>query len=327
MHSRLLAAAGVALAALAAAATAGASADGVAAQTCVPKNNVEAILDDSGSMLFTDSDRLRVRAMELFIDNQANDKRTLGAIEFGTDAQRLFAPATIGPNRASMKSAIDSAIQANNDLTDYNDAFSVAGTENPGATARIFLTDGGHSTEPPAPYADGHRGGPPVYVIGLNVIGEGDALLDRIANETGGLYKRVDSASELQPAMLDVNAAISCLSTPVRFRDTFTRAGQSQSRSVRLPAGVRAVTGALSWADSEDRFDITGIRVIRKGKVVARGSKVRKLRVTKRRGATFVTVRISRLVRGRLAFKLKATRLSSGGSVQLTTQIVRSRRR
>jgi hypothetical protein len=55
---------------------------------------------------------------------------------------------------------------------------------------------------------------------------------------------------------------------------------------------------------------------------------VRRLRVTKRRGATFVTVKVSRLVRGRLSFKLRARRIATpGASVELTTQLVRSRRR
>jgi hypothetical protein len=325
MRSRSLAAAGVALAALAAAATAGASADGTAAQSCAPKNNVEAIVDDSGSMLLTDGDGLRVRAMELFIDNPANDRRTLGAIEFGTDAQPLFAPAPISQGRASMKAAVGTAVIGDNGLTDYNDAFSVAGTQNPGATARIFLTDGQHSTGDGTPYANGHRGGPPVYVIGLGILGDADAVLRQIASETGGLYRQIDSASQLQSAMFDLNAAISCLSTPITRTNTFTSAGQTQRGSVRLPAGVRSINTALSWDDSGDAFDIVGIRVVRKGKTVARASRVRKLRVTKRRGATFVTAKISRLVRGRLVFRLKATRLSSGGNVQLTTQIVRSR--
>jgi hypothetical protein len=35
-------------------------------------------------MSFTDPNLLRVRAMELLIDNQGNERRTLGAIEFGT---------------------------------------------------------------------------------------------------------------------------------------------------------------------------------------------------------------------------------------------------
>lgn len=327
MGSRSLAAASVGLVALVAATTtAGASTNGVAAQGCTPKQNVEAIIDDSGSMLITDSSLLRVRAMELFIDNPANDRRTLGALEFGTNAEPLFAPALISQNRASMKSALSTAISADNGLTDYNDAFSFAGTQNPNATARIFLTDGAHNNEDSSPYANGHRGGPPVYVIGLGVVGDGDAVLQQIASETGGLYRRADTSSQLQSAMFDLNAAISCLATPITLKNTFTRVGQTATRSVRLPAGVRSVNTALSWDDPANAFDVVGIRVVRKGKTVARPAAIRKLRVTKRRGSTFVTAKISRLVRGKLVFKLKATRLGTGGSsVQLTTQVVRSR--
>jgi hypothetical protein len=324
---RLLAAAGIGLASLAVAATAGASSERAVASACTPKQNVEAIIDDSGSMSITDSDRLRVRAMELFIDNPANDKRTLGALEFGTDAQQLFAPAAISANRAAMKAAIDTNVNADNGLTDYNDAFAAAGAQNPNATARIFLTDGGHNNEDQSPYNNSHRGGPPVYVIGLGVFGDSGNVLKQIASETNGLYRGVDSASELQSAMFDVNAAISCLATPITLKNTFTKTGQIKVRSVRLPSGVRSVNTALSWDDSNDVFDITGIHVVRKGKTVARASRVRRLKVTKRRGATNVTVKISRLVRGRLVFKLKAKHLSGGGSAQLTTQVVRSRRR
>jgi hypothetical protein len=330
MRTRSLALAGAALAALAlliAATTAGASSERAVAAACTPKQNVEAIIDDSGSMSVTDSDRLRVRAMELFIDNPANDKRTLGALEFGTDAQQLFAPAPISANRAAMKAAINNAVMADNGLTDYNDAFAAAGAQNPNANARIFLTDGGHNNEDQSPYNNSHVGGPPVYVIGLGVFGDSDQVLRRIASDTNGLYRPVDTASELQSAMFDVNAAISCLSTPITLRNTFTKTGQTKTRSVRLPSGVRSVNTAISWDDENDVFDITGIHVVRKGKTVARASRVRKLKVTKRRGATNVTVKISRLVRGRLVFKLKAKRLSGGGSAQLTTQVVRSRRR
>jgi hypothetical protein len=326
MLSRSLAAAVIGLAALAIATTSSASPGATAAQSCVPKNNVEAIIDDSGSMILTDGDRLRVRAMELFIDNPANDKRTLGALEFGTDAAQLFAPLPISPNRASMKSAINAAVNADNGLTDYNDAFAAAGAQNPNATARIFLTDGGHNNEDGSPYDNSHRGGPPVYVIGLGVVGDSGTVLQQIASETNGLYRPVDTASELQSAMFDVNAAISCLATPITLKNTFTKQGQTQKRSIRLPGGVRSVNTALSWDDENDAFDIAGIHVVRKHKTVA-AARVRKLKVTKRRGATNVTVKISRLVRGRLVFKLKATKLTGGGSAKLTTQVVRSRQR
>jgi hypothetical protein len=328
MRRRSLAAALVGLAALLVAITtsAGAASPRAVAAACAPKQNIEAIIDDSGSMSITDSNRLRVRAMELLIDNPANDKRTLGAIQFGTDASPLFAPAAIDPNRASMKSAVDTAVNADDGVTDYNDAFALAGSQNPNADARIFLTDGGHNNEDSSPYNNGHLGGPPVYVIGLGVFGDSDVVLKKIANDTNGLYRPVDDSSALQSAMFDVNAAISCLSTPITLKNTFTKQGQSVKRSVRLPSGVRSVNTALSWDDENDAFDIVGIHVVRKGKTVA-AAKVRKLKVTKRRGATNVTVKISRLVKGRLAFRLKATKLSGGGSAKLTTQVVRSKRR
>jgi len=237
MRSRSLAVAVLGLAALLTATTTStASPDAAAAASCVPKNNVEAIIDDSGSMIITDGDRLRVRAMELFIDNPANEKRTLGALEFGTDAAQLFAPLPISANRASMKSAIDTAVNADNGLTDYNDAFAAAGAENPNATARIFLTDGGHNNEDSSPYDNSHRGGPPVYVIGLGVAGDGGTVLKQIADETNGLYRPVDTASELQSAMFDVNAAIGCLATPITLKNT----SRSRARPLRGPCGCRA---------------------------------------------------------------------------------------
>ena len=43
-----------------------------------------------------------------------------------------------------MRSALDKAIHADNGATDYNAAFAQSDADNPGADARIFLTDGGH---------------------------------------------------------------------------------------------------------------------------------------------------------------------------------------
>ena len=116
-----------------------------AAAACAPATNIQAIIDDSGSMAGTDTNRLRVQAMDLLI-NALDDSTTLGAVEFGSTADRRFPPAAVGPNAAAMKSALDTAIQADNGGTDYNLAFDTARAANPGAAARIFLTDGGHNT-------------------------------------------------------------------------------------------------------------------------------------------------------------------------------------
>jgi hypothetical protein len=325
MRTRLLLVACAGLAAAAVATTPVSASDNArAAAACVPKQNIEAIIDDSGSMFDNDPTGLRVRAMELFIDNPTNDKRTLGAIEFGSDAFGVFAPTTIGSNRDSMKSALNAAILADNGATDYNDAFSFAGSHSPNANGRIFLTDGDHTDL--TPYANGHQGGPPVYVVGLGSAPNA-GVLQQIATDTGGIYRAAATASELQSAVFDINAVIACLAKPVVFNDTFTKLNQTKTRTVTVPRGTRSANIALSWTSEADAFDISGIRVVRKGKTVARGAKVRKLRVTKRVGKTFVTVKVGRLVRGKLKFRLKATRVTNTFTgVNLTTQLVRSRK-
>jgi von Willebrand factor type A domain len=299
-----------------------------AAQNCVPARNIEAIVDDSGSMSFNDANDLRIRAMELLIDTQGNEFITLGAVEFGTDASPLFAPGVIGRNAAAMKAALNTSLIEDNGGTDYNDAFAAGAAQNPGAAARIFLTDGEHTDF--NPYADGHRGGPPTYVLGLGVT-EGstfDQLLARIAAETGGIYRRATDATGLQSAMFDLNTAIACKAPPRRFTNAFTRVGQTATRTVRIPTGIRSATFALTWANASDAFTIRGFRVVRRGKLVARGAQVRRLKVTRRKGATFTTVRVNRLVRGKLRFKLRATKLAlPGAEVTLTTQVSRTGRR
>ena len=292
---------------------------------CTPKTNLEAIIDDSGSMSFSDPSDLRIRAMELLIDTQGNEKRTLGAVEFGSDAAPLFGPALIGQNAAAFKTAMNTALIEDGGGTDYNKAFAAATAHNANANARIFLTDGAHTALDP--YANGHQGGPPTYVLGLGTGGSGspfDTLLNQIATETGGLYRRADDASALQAAMFDLNSAIACQTPPKRFSDAFTKTGQAESHTVKIPGRINTAQFALSWANTADAFTIGKFRVIRRGKVVARSAKVRKLKVSRRRGATFTTVRVSGLVPGKLVFSVRATKISTpGAQVSLTTQVTR----
>jgi hypothetical protein len=297
------------------------------AANCIPKTNLEAIVDDSGSMLYNDPADLRIRAMELLIDTQGNEKRTLGAVEFGTDAAPLFGPGLIGQNAAAFKGALTTALLEDGGGTDYNDAFAAAAAHNPNAAARIFLTDGEHTDF--VAYGNAHAGGPPVYVIGLGALAGSpyDQLLARIASETGGIYRRTADAGALQAAMFDVNSAIACQTPPKRFVDGFAEVGEPATHAVKVPSRINAAQFALSWANAEDRFTIGGFRIVRRGKVVARTAKVRKLKVSRRRGATFTTVRVSGLVPGKLRFSVKATRLADPGTeVSLTTQVTRRAR-
>lgn len=308
----------------------------LAAATCTPVSNIEAIVDDSGSMALTDPDKLRVSALSLLIDTPGNERITLGAVEFGgailssdVAAETLFPPEAIGPNAAAMKAAMRARVDADNGITDYNAAFSKASADNPNANARIFLTDGGHNV---GDYANGHAGGPPTYVIGFSAATAGDdgARLQQIATETGGRYFPQTDARSLQAVMNEIGTTLTCQSPPKTFGDTFTRAGQNRAHAVRIAGGARTAQLTLSWSSPLDQFSIAQVRIVKRGKPVAVASarRLRRLRLTQRRGATFLVVKVGNLTKGSLRFKVRATRIGSGQpSVSLTTQVTQSARR
>jgi hypothetical protein len=324
------------VAALALAPGATAEPTALAAATCTPVSNIQAILDDSGSMGGTDPGKLRVAAVSLLIDTPGNEQITLGAVEFGgafdptdpTAAATLFPPQPIGPNAAAMRAAMQAAIDADNGITDYNAAFARAGADNPNAKARIFLTDGGHNV---GDYANGHVGGPPTYVIGFSAAttGEDGQRLQQIANDTGGRYFASTDASNLQAVMNEIGTTLTCQSPPKTFNDTFTGAGQAKPHAVKLASRARSAQLTLSWSSPLDSFTVTKVRIVRRGKVVAvAAARKRQLRLTTRRGDTFLVVKVGKLTKGSLRFKVRSTRIGSGApSVNLTTQVTQSRRR
>jgi hypothetical protein len=305
----------------------------LAAASCTPVSNIEAIVDDSISMGGTDPSKLRVAALALLIDTPGNEKITLGAVEFGgailsTDvsADTVFPPEAIGPNAAAMKAALKARVNADNGITDYNAAFDRAKADNPNAKARIFLTDGGHNV---GDYANGHQGGPPTYVIGFSAatIGPDGDRLRQIASDTGGRAYLQTDATNLQAVMNEVGTTLTCQSPPKSFRDSLAR-GASKQHAVSIASAARTAQLTLSWSNPLDSFAISQVRVVRRGRVVALASRVRHLRLTTRHGDTFLVVKVANLIRGKLQFKVRATRIGSGApSVSLTTQVTQSQRR
>jgi hypothetical protein len=317
----------VLLAATAVAAPSGA-ADAGGRASCAPATNIEAIIDDSGSMAFTDPDRLRVQAMNLLIDTLPPGY-TLGAIEFGGDpfgetpaADPIFNPEAVGPNANEMRSELAKKINADNGTTDYNAAFATSDAANPGAAARIFLTDGGHDE---GAYNEGHTKLPaPTYVIGLGLSGAEDTgRLEKIAQDTGGEVFEVKEAGDLQPVMNRVGAALTCQTPPRQFTDKLQE-GQSKVHSIAVGASTKLLQIALTWTSPSDRFKVTGLQLISHGHVVAAARpKLRKLGVKRSVGATFSVLKVSKLRKGTLRFKVKAAKVGSGGKVKLTTQVGR----
>ncbi len=330
--AKLLGPGGVTLLAIGLIAAPTATAASTSASSCARASNIEAIVDDSISMEFSDGGRLRVQAMNLLIGT-LSPKTQLGAIEFGSDlgtqpaANTLFPPEPIGPNAAAMRSALDTAIHADNGATDYNAAFAKADADNPSADARVFLTDGGHIV---GPYNEAHLTHKvPTYVIGFGSglsSGEDQARLKKIAGDTGGKYFPLQDASQLQAVMNSAGAALTCQTPPRQFTDTLGN-GQSKLHSVTIGAATKTIQITLTWASPLDKFKLTGLRLVGKNGLLAVASRNRppgKLKVTKTTSSTFTILKVSKLRKGTLRFKVKAAKVGSGSKATLTTQVGQS---
>ena len=329
MNSRKLALSAAAAAVL----TLGVLAPSAGAATCTPASNIEAIVDDSGSMASTDFNTLRSEGLKLLMAKSGNAKKQLGAVEFGSGslfpgdppaAATLFPPRPIGPNIAANTAALDAAIKADQGSTDYNAAFAQAKTDNPAANARIFITDGGHNE---GEYTNGHQGGPPTYVIGLGIgvlsPTDPDATrLQTIASETGGIYYPSVTSSNIQATINQIDAALDCQKIGKTFSDIFTRAGQVKAKKLNVSSKTRTIDLTLTWATPDSKFTIGSF------KLKPRGKRAFKPKVKIVNGRTFVNVRLTKLKKGRLSFRLRSKTLgSSFGGVNLTTQAVPSTRR
>lgn len=318
------------------AAAPGAAAAPSASAACAKATNIEAIIDDSGSMAITDPNRLRVQAMDLLI-NSLDSSTSLGSVEFGgsifenePSADTVFPPERVGPNEAAMKSSLDQKINADNGTTDYNAAFAQSDADNPGADARIFLTDGGHDV---GTYNNGHLvHNVPTYVIGFGGVSgaEDQARLQQIAADTGGRFFPLPDSSALQAVMDQIEATLTCQTQPRQFTDLLKQ-GQRKTHSIAIGAATKAIQIALTWASPLDKFKISGLKLTNKGHLLAiaarRGkvSKPGKLKVQRTVGSTYTVLKISHLHKGQLNFAVKAVKVGSGEpKVSLTTQVSQS---
>ncbi|HVO55890.1 MAG TPA: vWA domain-containing protein [Solirubrobacterales bacterium] len=308
------------------AARAGAS----ASVSCTKATDIEAIIDDSGSMAITDEDRLRVQAMNLLIDS-LSPGTSLGAVEFGGSflasepaADTLFPPEAVGPNAAAMRTAMKEKVNADSGLTDYNAAFAQSDLDNPGADARIFLTDGGHDA---GEYKNGHLVHPvPTYVIGFGpsfvTKGADSARLKEIANSTGGALFALEDSSDLQAVSNSIAAALTCQTPPQTFKDELAK-GAAKEHTLTIGAATKALQVVLTWASPKDRFKLSGFKLVQGKRLIALGRRQpRKLKVTvKASSETFTIVQVSGLSRGKLHFKVRAAKIGSGSpKVKVTTQ-------
>jgi hypothetical protein len=313
---------------------------------CTAADNVEMLIDDSGSMEESDPQLLRRQAVELVIAKPRNQGEVLGAYEFGDTGDQLFEPQEIlprgpGSNQTELFKALEDELDADNGGTDYNLAFTGVANDNPAAQARIFVTDGEHNV---GEFINGHRNGPPTYVIGLNIGTKGEAAerLQRIADETKARYYPNVTAQQIQSVINRIDSRLNCdveLDTDV---DTLTEAEPVGEQTAELESDAHAYDVDVTWGEAADRVVPERIALEgANGRVVTAfggerlqralahpGTPVRvggvRLRASRR--ATSFGFRISGKQSRTLQVRYRMTKFDGRGA-RVTSQIAQSRRR
>jgi len=302
------------LAALAAGGSASASPQ-AHSSACKKATNIEAIIDDSGSMDFTDPGKFRTTLLDAFADLQQNQGKTLGGIEFGDTADVLFAPAPI-PGVIPAMDASFALVNADNGLTDYNLAFATANNANPNADGRIFLSDGGHDV---GPYNNGHAS-PPIKTDSVGFGSADTAVLDKIASDTGGKSFNLTDSSQVPAVAAGITADMNCKAPPLTFTDSFTHQGQSFGHAFKVKG--KSADILETWTDQTAVLVVTGFRTSGGHKASASSVAHASIKARKKSGKGFVTVHLKGLKKGtKVRFKVKAKQLA--GSTTATASVIR----
>jgi hypothetical protein len=290
------------------------------AAACKVSKNVEVIEDVSGSMNSTDPDNFRAKLMSAYLGLGGNQGKTLGAVTFSSSSSVLFAPQPINAGTRPTMEALFSGV-TDSGSTNYDAGFQTGASSNPGATSRIFLSDGAPTTD-----TDQHRN-PAIktYVIGLGVGTSADAVseLTQIATDTGGpppIF--IEEASQLQPAAGAITAGQNCKKV-VTFTDTFVRQGQQFGHAFK--AKGKAADILTTWANVGTLLDLIKVKAVLRGRPLSASAALAqsaRVRTQKKKGTNFTTIRIKGLKKGaKVKFKVKAKALA--GTTVGTTQVIR----
>jgi von Willebrand factor type A domain-containing protein len=295
----------------------GASGAGAASlPNCTVANNLEAIIDDSGSMSITDDQRFRVDMVNILA--ALNPDKEMGGVEFGSDAASLFLANPIGPNLTTIKTALN-AVQADNGGTNYEQGFTVANSQNPSANARVFLSDGEPNDPDSTP--DPNVWKVPnikTYVIGFASVDP--TVLAQIANDTGGPAPfNVTNTAQLRTVAAIINARINCEPDPIQITKTL-KAGQVKGLSFGADGNTAQIV--TSWTPGS-KIQVFGFTQGGGGHASAIAQSAKKrgghIRAKQTRGASYTVISLSNIHKGRVHFKIKAKKVH--GKVAVTTAI------
>ncbi|HSJ74482.1 MAG TPA: vWA domain-containing protein, partial [Miltoncostaeaceae bacterium] len=291
--------------------------------------DLAAIVDVSGSMSGADPTFRRKDAVQLLIDLAGQGDRLVGT---GFDDQfvDIFGRRTVAgtATKNALKRLARTRI-VNRGGTDYDVGFANAFTAlsadplNPETPkGAIFLTDGAHN----GTYDNTHlrfafNGTGRAWRVCVVQLGRGfapgdTARLKRIAAETGGIFRAAPDNTELESLYFQCRGRTSGATTLLRKVSTF-RVGQSRVFSRKVPKGQRKATFFVGWGVGKYRLVLTQPG----GRTFAKSAK--RVRLVRGRAFSFFEVQSPKTGR----WRLRVTRLATGGATDKATTTVTTQRR
>jgi hypothetical protein len=301
--------------------TSGAAASPVASASaaCTKATNIEAIIDDSGSMSGTDSGKFRASLLEILAGQQGNTGKKMGAVEFGDFGSVLFAPLAIGnaAAQASVTAALAPTINADGSTvpgdfagTNYDAGFDAAKSANPTTDARIFLSDGEPNTYTRATHLNPAT---KTYVVGFGGVGSSSAPLNEIVSDTGGHLFALTNSSQVQPVAGALTAVLNCKKPPITKTAVLS---QGELKGYSFKATGKTADILVTWPTT------TATIVPSLGAGGGKTASVAKVQFKVQKGPTFSSVHLKGIKKGqKIKFKIKAKK--AAGPTTVTTQIIR----
>jgi PKD repeat protein len=214
------------------------------------------VIDNSGSMSGNDPALMRRDAAKSYV-NTAVDGDHVGAIGFESSAYEIAPIGRMPDSGAQLLAQLDSSIFAGGG-TNIGAGLSVActmleGASLPAKRAAILLTDGegGYGGESNCFAVNGWK----VFTVGLGS-GVNEALLQQIADDTGGIYQPVPDALNLQCEFEKVRALIAG-ATASPCQADLIQAGETALKFVTVAARTAQIVFSTRWPGSNIGMKLT----------------------------------------------------------------------
>ncbi len=222
--------------------------------------DVALIIDSSGSMTWNDPQDLRKEAAKIFIDTAQNNDQ-IAIVDFDSWSYLRWSLQPLTENRDNIKSAVDLIDSSGGTslsaglLEGYNQLNS---STQPYKKAAVFLTDGMGSYNNEADlYKNENNDNDcwPIYTIGLGY-STNSALLQSIADTTGGKYFALTDPNQLQNVYFEIATQISG-GNLLASESSVMSTGDTYIASVAVPTGQQSATFLTTWPGSDVNTTLT----------------------------------------------------------------------